>query len=144
MNIHKFVVTNTKKADAIVNGDRSFDLSGVDANIKVGDFIHYKYLQGNECARHDITDRIYTVTYIHCLPDSAIVNIKDTMAWVTYIREKIEESYREHKKCRVVLYGGYHYDSYDVIDYDSDSVTLQDKNVKVWKDIHDIADIEIF
>ncbi len=106
MKVRQLIMNDMNTADAIVKGDRSFDLVPHVDGIKVGDFIHYECKFGTLCEKHPLDSYIYMVTYVY--PGYGgydVVNIKPVASWILYVRDLLKDAYDSGSMCSIHFYG---------------------------------------
>lgn len=144
MFVYSMVIADIEKANKIASGDRTFDFTSADPNMKVGNFIHYSYLDKSKDERHPVDENIYMVTCMEKIGDMSVFAIKPVMTWVSYIACLIQEAKIDNKHCYVVMYGGQVYDDCTVHYYKGRDVTFYDRHDNpIHKDMNDIATVTI-
>lgn len=144
MALYQLVITDKNKANQISSKARSFDFSSEDTNIKLGDLIHYNYMENDRCIKHPVGDYVYVVTCIEKLPVVSVFSIREAMPWSGYVPDKLGRAYTEKLRCNIQLYSCTMLHNCTITSYDGGTFIITDEyGGKFRKEIDDIANIAI-
>lgn len=144
LNICNLIINDIAEAEAIAHGDKTFAVTPVETNIKVGDCIHYLYDNNQEYIKHEVDEHIYDVVYMEEFDGLKVFCIKPVTSWRYYVHNLIKEAYMKELDCHVRFYGTNRLDEVHVRRYAGNTVEFADDyGATILRKVSDIASIDL-